>query len=169
MITDLLDFKISLLKNPIVENFIFFHIFKQNTKDMELTLPIQKNGFCLINITVSSTFPNLQEKAVKAMLDTGASDLVISKRLFEELGLINTGKASARSFDSKEYDVTMIYFLIPGLTEFWASSRAAVKVGLEESGFDVIIGNSFMNHCLFERDGKKQSFTIKLSSQYLVS
>lgn len=98
-------------------------------------------------------------KSVHALIDTGATLSCIDEGLAQELGLpVVDVQPIAGVAGVQDHNVYMGMVIIPGL-EFNQYGRFT-GVGMAEQGHKVLLGRSFLSHCIMVYDGLRGQVTI---------
>jgi len=127
---------------------------------------VLQNGGPIINVNITHSQKVLaelakqgkqpQSYACQALIDTGAFSCVISPKVAQILGLLQTGFKNIKSVHTEEERPVFL-----GCVVFpWGSGKDVPLVSCELRGFDCIIGRDVMRHWYMTYDGASGELTI---------
>lgn len=127
---------------------------------------LDKFGFPVIDfhpVIITNGERYISDKTLKALIDTGAYNCFIDKKLINEMGIQPTGKKhifkKLMEKENQEVDTYNIYINIPGFNKTF-NIVASERVG--EYPYPLILGTHFLSMFEFNYNGKQKIFEINL-------
>ena len=98
----------------------------------------------------------------RAMLDSGAESTCVDRELIAECGLEFAGNAMVHGMDNAAKPTTLAkaQIILPAQNVIFVEHVAAVDFRSAGQAFDLVLGRSFLRHCVFEVDGPNERYTL---------
>lgn len=139
-------------------------MFDTNKPIMEIAKHINTNGLCLVDVVLfKHSNDDTQNILVTALIDSGAAQSVISKRMADGLSLQLLSQVQVVGAINGAAGTTQVNVAIQSFaTKRFDGLGVIIHKGME-GDFDFIIGADILAHFIFERNGPNNTFTLKLN------
>ena len=135
--------------------------------DFTINGNLDDDRFAFLNVYVFNTETFDVCKDVTAIIDTGAQDCLVKRRLAKKMGLKSAGKLQELNpvGGTLECDYFIIGLVTDTANPLDAEKYVKLQVGiLEEESFpsDIILGGTFLRHCTFLYNGRGKIFELHI-------